>query len=123
MSEQDETTTHQDIGAPMAASDSSGFGHFEIDFEKYLELTREFDATEEQQRELIASLWQIMMAFMDFKYGIHPVQSAMREGSAANVQDVANGSSASAVLRSLIARSDDLKEDFAESARAGDCKE
>ena len=120
MSEQDEITTHSDICASLAASGSSGSGQFEIDFEKYLELTREFDATEEQQRELIAALWQIMMAFMDFKYGIHPVQSAMREGSAANLKDAANGANASAVLRSLIAQSDDLKEDFADFAGARD---
>jgi len=48
----------------------------EIDFLKYLELTKDFDMTEDQQRELIEALWDIMMAFVDMGFGIDAVTQA-----------------------------------------------
>jgi len=48
----------------------------EIDFEKYLEFTQKFDMDEEQQRELIATLWLIMMTHVDIEFGIDSTSAA-----------------------------------------------
>jgi len=45
-----------------------------IDWEAYSVMLEESDATDAQKRELIATLWSLVVAFVDLGFGVHPVQ-------------------------------------------------
>lgn len=70
----------------------------EIDFEKYLEFTQKFNMDEEQQRELIATLYLIMMTYVDIEFGIDSTSAACGS-SCGEVEQI---------LRSTEATSDDV---------------
>lgn len=46
----------------------------ECDVAKYHEHVKDFDLTEEEQGELLKSLWSIMAAFVDLGFGVDSVQ-------------------------------------------------
>lgn len=48
----------------------------EIDFARYFECTRDFDMSEEEQRQLILALHKIMLAFVDLGFELNPIQHA-----------------------------------------------
>lgn len=50
-----------------------------IDWDLYGSMLEDSDLSEEQQRELIESLWSIVMAFVDLGFGIHPIQQVCGE--------------------------------------------
>lgn len=50
-----------------------------IDWDAYLPYLEDEDIPDDQKRELIATLWNIMTAFADLGFGIHPVQQACGE--------------------------------------------
>jgi len=45
-----------------------------IDWDLYREYLKDCDLTDDQKREFIETLWNIMVAFVDLGFGIHPVQ-------------------------------------------------
>lgn len=112
----------------MGSSDADTAGAaFGIDFEKYLAHTRAFDMSENQQRQLIEALWNVLMALLDFKYGIHPAQSALEARDARALACGKVGKSGALanplvadVVRSIITQSDDLKDSFHENAGSPD---
>lgn len=109
-----------DIQDSSAAGDaSSNRSVLEIDFAKYLECTKNFDATEEQQRELIISLYQIMLAFVDMGFDLNPVQH-VSEANFACGQNGENSNSTPETLQfaiqSLLSNDDELKSAFADNS-------
>lgn len=50
-----------------------------LDWDLYGSMLEESDLSEEQQRELIGSLWSIVVGFVDLGFGIHPVQQVCGE--------------------------------------------
>lgn len=48
----------------------------EIDFARYFECTKNFDMSEEEQRQLILALHKIMLAFVDLGFELNPIQHA-----------------------------------------------
>lgn len=50
-----------------------------IDWDLYGSMLEESDLTDEQKRELIGSLWSIVVGFVDLGFGIHPVQQVCGE--------------------------------------------
>lgn len=48
----------------------------QIDIEKYQTFLDETDLNEDQKRDVIEALWQIIVAFVDLGFGVHPVQQA-----------------------------------------------
>ncbi|MEO1046406.1 MAG: hypothetical protein AAFX04_13265 [Pseudomonadota bacterium] len=87
----------------------------EIDFAKYLEFTKDFDATEEEQRELIATLHKIMLTFVDMGFDLCPVQHVdvtqhSCESFEEDNQDAAQ--SLQEVIRSLVASETSLTTAF-----------
>ena len=50
-----------------------------IDWDFYMQLLSESDAPDEQKRELIETLWNIVVAFVDLGFGVHPVQQAREQ--------------------------------------------
>ncbi len=53
-----------------------------IDWDYYLELLKDSDASETEKRELIQTLWSIVVSFVDLGFGIHPLQQAMSDDCA-----------------------------------------
>jgi hypothetical protein len=50
-----------------------------IDWELYAEHLEDSDLTDDQKREFIETLWNIVVAFVDLGFGIHPVQQACEQ--------------------------------------------
>ena len=49
--------------------------------DKYL---KDWDATPEQKQEFADTLWQIIVAFVDLGFGVHPAQQALKETGGQN---------------------------------------
>lgn len=47
----------------------------EVDLERYQTYLDESDLSHEQKTDFVNALWTVIVAFVDFGYGIHPVQS------------------------------------------------
>lgn len=59
-----------------SAGNSQAMPSLGIDWDYYMRLLEESDAPDEQKRELIATLWNIVVAFVDLGFGVHPIQQA-----------------------------------------------
>lgn len=46
----------------------------QLDLEKYREHVKDFDLSEEEQAELLKTLWHIMAAFVDMGFGVDSIQ-------------------------------------------------
>ncbi|MEW8372665.1 MAG: hypothetical protein AB2722_02050 [Candidatus Thiodiazotropha sp.] len=46
----------------------------QCDLEKYREHVKDFDLSEEEQAELLQTLWSIMAAFVDLGFGVDSIQ-------------------------------------------------
>lgn len=51
-----------------------------IDWDLYGEYLEESDLTQEEKREFIQTLWNIVVSCVDLGFGIHPMQQACGEG-------------------------------------------
>ena len=47
-----------------------------VDYEKYEHFLENSDLSEDQKRQFIDALWQIIVGFVDLGFGVHPVQQA-----------------------------------------------
>jgi len=47
-----------------------------VDYEAYAHLLDDPDLSEDQKRELLQALWNIITSFVDLGFGVHPVQLA-----------------------------------------------
>ena len=47
-----------------------------IDWQAYAAMLEESDWSDAQKRELIETLWSIVVAFVDLGFGVHPAQQA-----------------------------------------------
>ncbi len=65
--------------ASKVVDDETGSGktppRVEVDYERYAHFLDDADLTEDQKRDCIAALWNIMMQFAAWGYGLHPVQT------------------------------------------------
>lgn len=52
------------------------FGGRPVDVDYYKEVLDEPGLSEEQKEQIITALWQIIVAFVDLGFGVHPVQQA-----------------------------------------------
>jgi hypothetical protein len=50
-----------------------------IDWDLYSEYLEDSDLTDDQKREFIQTLWNIVVSFVDLGFGIHPMQQAYEE--------------------------------------------
>lgn len=48
-----------------------------LDHEKYWDLVKDFDMSDDQKRELIETVWHIMGNFVDRAFGLDPTQQAI----------------------------------------------
>lgn len=47
-----------------------------VDYEKYERFLEDAELTDEQKRQFIEALWQIIVSFVDLGFGVHPAQQA-----------------------------------------------
>ena len=52
-----------------------------LDEERYLEMIEDMDASEAQKRELLQTLWTIMVSIADLGLGLDPVHMLLNESS------------------------------------------
>ena len=52
------------------------FTALSFDYEEYTPYLEDADLTEDQKREFLETLWNIMVSFVDLGFGIHPIQQA-----------------------------------------------
>lgn len=52
----------------------------QLDVEYYQSFLDDEDITEEQKKELIETIWNIVVSFVDLGFGIEPVQQAIEAG-------------------------------------------
>ncbi len=50
-----------------------------IDWRKYEKLLEESDLSDEEKQEFLRTLWNIIVAFVDLGFGVHPVQQACEQ--------------------------------------------
>ncbi len=65
--------------APIVGVDGMQYPSLSIDWEVYASYLDENDLTDDQKREFIETLWNIVVAFVDLGFGIHPVQQACEQ--------------------------------------------
>ncbi|MEW8051083.1 MAG: hypothetical protein AB2809_11960 [Candidatus Thiodiazotropha sp.] len=58
----------------LSAQDEPAMPPPQCDMEKYQEHVKDFDLTEEEQTELLKTLWSIMAAFVDMGFGVDSIQ-------------------------------------------------
>ena len=64
-----------------------------IDYDLYMHHLAESDLTDAQKKELLDTLWQIIVSFVDMGFGVHPLQQVEARNSSHNnvdSQDVEN---------------------------------
>lgn len=64
---------------PKAPTEQGGEEAPGFDAERYLPLIDEMEITEEQKREFLGTLWNIMVAFVDLGFGVDSVQRLFPE--------------------------------------------
>ena len=47
-----------------------------VDYEKYEHFLEDSDLSEEQKREFLQTLWEVICTFVSLGFGVHPVQQA-----------------------------------------------
>ncbi|MGX1499817.1 hypothetical protein ACSSV1_004877 [Labrenzia sp. MBR-25] len=88
---QDKRSLNED-GRTVSASPAPRLA---IDWDFYMNLLEESDAPDEQKRELIQTLLNIVVAFVDLGFGIHPLQQAQdKRACGQNVLDLVRDPSA-----------------------------
>lgn len=55
-----------------------------IDYALYEQYLEDSDLTDEQKREFIETLWNIIVAFVDLGFNVHPLQQALSNGCGQN---------------------------------------
>ncbi len=65
--------------APLVGADGMQYPSLSIDWEVYASYLDESDMSDDQKREFIETLWNIVVAFVDLGFGIHPVQQACEQ--------------------------------------------
>ena len=58
--------THGNAGPPVIT----------VDYERYAHFLENADLTEDQKREFLQALWNIIVEFVSLGFGVHPLQQA-----------------------------------------------
>ena len=72
----DNITTQHEGGVHERANGKAQFPTLEIDWDLYGTCLADADMTDDQKRDFIRTLWNIMVAFADLAFRAHPVQLA-----------------------------------------------
>jgi len=91
-----------------------------FDFERYAHFLEDADLNEEQKRELLATLWNIMSEFVMLGFGVHPIQQACGKQDLDGQSDpLASSFLLQSDLKHMIEEFDDVADGAAPEAREG----
>ena len=82
-----------------------------FDVTRYLSYVEDADVSEAQAKELLESLWAIVVGFVDLGFGVSPIQQAMDKSH------VVEGSASPVVVSSSERQSDTKKSERRDAAR------
>lgn len=51
----------------------------EVDFEKYMQFLEDSDLSDDQKKEFLETIYDILLSFVDLGFGIHPMQHVLEE--------------------------------------------
>lgn len=68
--------TKETIHAPP--HDNARSLRIEVDYERYEHLLDDPNLTEDQKRELLQTLWSVVVEFVSLGFGVHPLQQAQK---------------------------------------------
>ncbi|QFT63788.1 hypothetical protein [Roseivivax sp. THAF30] len=83
-----------------------------LDWDRYGAMLEASDLSEDQKRECIETVWSLVVSFVDFGFGIHPVQFPCGEGDETAPVDLID-------VLSLISTSQQQQSDPADGASHG----
>ena len=105
------------INTQVQTESEGGLPVLSVDYEKFAHYLDESNASEEQKRQLVETVWNITMMFVDMGFGVHPVQQAK------NACGKRNKNSSTAALTAPVhvkCPHEKLNEEFYCIARGGD---
>lgn len=70
------TDTHK-TNHPNSAAHAPARAALSFDAQEYCHFLADCDWTDEQKREFIETLWQIIVSFVDLGFDLHPIQQVM----------------------------------------------
>jgi hypothetical protein len=70
----------KEISITNGTKSTKGWPALQLDVEYYQAFLDDEDITEEQKKELIETIWNIVVTFVDLGFGIEPVQQAIEAG-------------------------------------------
>jgi hypothetical protein len=73
------------LARPEDTTAQSHFSFLSMDWEEFGHHLEDSDLTDDQKRELIEAVWNIMAAFVDLGLGIHPIQQAAPDDCGQNL--------------------------------------
>ncbi len=71
-----------------------------VDVDEFEPLLKNPDLTEEQKRELLQALWNIVVAFIDFGFGVHPIQHVFNDSGKLDKTEFEQGFGRDCVIQS-----------------------
>lgn len=60
---------------------NTGLPSLSVDWELYADSLEDSDLTDDQKKEFIETLWNLVVAFVDLGFGVHPLQQACEQKS------------------------------------------
>jgi hypothetical protein len=80
-----QSTFSSAVHAGPGAGQVRHWRRLEFDAQEYCHFLADCDWTEEQKREFIEALWQIVVSFVDLGFDLHPVQRVMNDARTLDV--------------------------------------
>ena len=65
-----------DPAAPTVTETKPAPAVITVDYEKYAHFLEDADLAEEQKREFLQAVWEVIVGFVSLGFGVHPVQQA-----------------------------------------------
>jgi hypothetical protein len=75
----------------------------EVDYERYAKMLDASDLNEDQKREFLETLWQVIVQFVDLGFGVHPLQAVQSDDltDSFNAEDRSGGDIGTAVAKAI----------------------
>lgn len=66
----------EDPKSPPASAPAGAVPMLHIDYEYYAKFLEDVDATDDEKRELIEAIWNVIVEFISLGFHVHPMQQA-----------------------------------------------
>jgi len=106
MTQQRITNDTEKIKQAISAPDKAGLNPMNdqpvitVDYEEFAHLIDNPDLSEDQRQEFLQAIWNIIVAFIDFGFDVHPVQLALNASGKLDKNHTEPGLSANTMIGS-----------------------